>query len=85
MKRGRMPVASNQASEVAFESGDTAFWAYLLECLDRLGLDLRLVGLRPSLRLVLFYIYVAVILLIGLVWMTRPVRSKTPMDAGGAH
>jgi DNA-binding transcriptional LysR family regulator len=25
------------------------------------------------------------ILLIGLVWMTRPVRSKTPVDAGGAH
>lgn len=25
------------------------------------------------------------ILLIGMVWMTRPVRSKTPVDAGGAH
>lgn len=25
------------------------------------------------------------ILLIGLVWMTKPVRSKTPVDAGGAH
>ncbi len=33
---------------VTFESGDTAFWAYLLECLDRLGLDLD--GLTPPAR-----------------------------------
>jgi LuxR family maltose regulon positive regulatory protein len=44
----RSEVGHGQTGWITFETGDTAFWPYLLECLTRLGLELP--DLRPPVK-----------------------------------